>query len=107
MARVHEVLHAQIASLLYELRDLNALGLIVSITRVEASRDLRVAKVFFLCEDDRAAEVAEVLQKAAGYLHRELYKSVHMKRVPSLQFVFDNTLSQGTKMIDKLGKGLE
>ncbi len=65
---------------------------VFTITRVEVSRDLRVAKVHFSQLPDNAEAVAAstaALGRARGYLRRELGQRMPLKYLPTLEFLFD------------------
>lgn len=73
----------------------------VSITRVDVSPDLATARVHvsLLAPDDvDAAEVIEALARAAPFLHREMSKEFHMRRVPRVQFVPDSSIAEGDRI---------
>lgn len=77
----------------------------VSISAVEISRDVRVAKVFFstLRPDDDPEPVTVALQKAGGYLRSRAGKSLRMRHVPELRFAQDEGPKRGleiTQLID-------
>lgn len=80
----------------------------VTITAVDVSKDLKNAKVFFthMSDEDRAS-ASKTLDKASGYLRRELSHRLKMKSSPSLSFVYDNSVEHGaalSKLIDTVNK---
>ena len=72
----------------------------VTITAVEISPELDVAKVFFsvLGDEDRRKSTFEALRKAAPFLRTELSREVRLRRTPELRFVFDEALERGLHM---------
>lgn len=81
----------------------------VSLTAVDLSRDLGVAKVYFslLNPQDDPAPVQEGLQRASGFLRGRLGKSLEIRHVPELRFVHDDSIAHGVEMsrlIDSAGK---
>ena len=66
----------------------------VTVTGVEATPDLRHARVFVSVLGNAAAREAtmEALDKSRGYLQSRLGASLRMKRTPQLQFCYDRTL---------------
>jgi len=66
----------------------------VTVTGVEATPDLRYAKVFVSVLGNTAAREASMkaLEKSGGYLQSRLGASLRMKRTPQLQFCYDDTL---------------
>lgn len=90
--------------LLRELRDPRLRG--VHLTRVEVSRDLARARLFFrtLPGAATAAEASEGLAAAAPYVRRELGRSMHIRGAPELEFEHDLILEEGER-IDELLRG--
>ena len=79
----------------------------VTITRVTIDRELLYADVYVhaLGEDEREEEVMEALTKAAGYLRRELGKSLRLRSVPNLHFHWDPSLAHAdhiNELLDNL-----
>lgn len=77
----------------------------VSLTTVDLSRDLSVARVFFslLDPDGDPAPVLEGLQRAAGFLRGRLGRELEIRHVPELRFVHDDSIAQGfeiSRLID-------
>lgn len=81
----------------------------VSLTAVDLSRDLGVAKVYYslLNPDDDPQPVQVGLQRASGFLRGRLGKSLEIRHVPELRFVHDDSIAHGVEMsrlIDSAGK---
>jgi ribosome-binding factor A len=75
----------------------------VTITSVRISDDLRNAKIFFveMGKDECSDEVKAGLNKAAGFIRRELGKRLQLRSVPELMFVHDDSFGYGNR-IEKL-----
>lgn len=100
--RVADLIKAELADiLLKEVRD-PRIGS-VTITGVDVTDDLRFAKVFFvrMGEDAGSRELQESLQKASGFLKRELGKRLQLRYVPALTFLYDRSFEYGDR-IEKL-----
>jgi ribosome-binding factor A len=81
----------------------------VSLTAVDLSRDLGVAKVYYslLNPDDDPQPVQEGLQRASGFLRGRLGKTLEIRHVPELRFQHDDSIAHGVEMsrlIDSAGK---
>ncbi|WP_136805523.1 30S ribosome-binding factor RbfA [Desulfosediminicola flagellatus] len=65
----------------------------VSISRVEVTDDLRVARIFFtlLAGNKRAKATENSLHKAKGFMRTHLAKTLNMRYTPDLQFRYDET----------------
>ncbi len=72
----------------------------VSLTTVELSKDLGVAKVYFsLLEPDADAQpVMEGLARAAGFLRSKLGAALDIRHVPELRFVHDDSVAHAAEM---------
>jgi len=91
--------------LLLEMKDPRLQG--VTVTRVIIDRELQYADVYVhaLAEDEREEEVMDVLQKASGFLRRELGKTLRVRQVPNLQFQWDPSLAHAehiNRLLDDL-----
>ncbi len=102
--RVNHLLQQEIADLLTrELKD-PRLGVMVSITGVETSPDLRTAKVFVSIygSETESERALEALRGAAGFLRRELSARLRMKQVPALIFERDRSIERGARIAELL-----
>ncbi len=97
--RVAEQIRREVAELIRtEVKD-PRIGM-VSITDVEVTADYSQAKVFFstLAGSEHVPAVLTGLQKAAGFLRRELGKRISIHMTPQLHFVFDQSLERGADL---------
>ncbi len=100
--RVADLIKAELSDiLLKEVRD-PRIGT-VTITGVELTEDLRAAKIFFvrMGQDTSTRELQDSLQKASGFLKRELGKRLQLRYLPALTFIYDRSFEYGDK-IEKL-----
>lgn len=98
--RLNEQLKREITILVREeVRD-PRIGM-VTVTAVEASADLSVARVFVSVmgegEGDRE-ESLEGLRAAAPFIRTELGKRLHVRRVPELRFELDRSLEYAQRI---------
>ena len=107
IGRINEEIQKELASLIRNLKDPRVQDTMISITRVEATPDLRYAKVYasFL-QEDRAADAMKGLKSAAGYLRRELGRALNLRYTPELNWAQDDSITYGAKML-KLINSLE
>ncbi|HZM14763.1 MAG TPA: 30S ribosome-binding factor RbfA [Candidatus Krumholzibacteria bacterium] len=75
----------------------------VSVTGVQVSGDLAVAKVFYsvLGSETAQRQAQRGLENAAGFLRREASHHLRLRTVPELRFVHDASLERGAH-IDQL-----
>lgn len=76
----------------------------VSITDVEVSGDLTHATVFLSSLDgaEGRVEVIKVLSHAVPFLRRELAPRLGLREVPTLRFVYDESIERGARIEDLL-----
>jgi ribosome-binding factor A len=72
----------------------------VTLTGVEVTNDLAVAKVYYsLLGDAQAKSLAQRgLENSAGFLRREIGRRMHLRNAPQLRFQFDASLEQGQRI---------
>ena len=72
----------------------------VTLTSVDLSRDLSVAKVYFSTLDPYAdpAPVQEGLERASGFLRGQLGRAIKVRHVPELRFLHDDSAAIGEKI---------
>jgi ribosome-binding factor A len=96
---VREVLSARIAEGLNDPR----IGF-VTVTSVATSPDLRRARVYVSVlggESERANTLAG-LESAHGLLQQAIASELRMKRTPTLEFVFDDSIDRGMRITELL-----
>ena len=104
MERVNGLLRQEISHVLAaELRD-PRISSVVSVTHVDASADLRHAKVFVsvLGDDPEKLRTLKALKSAAGFIHRSIRRNLSLKAVPSLGFYLDESIEQGAEMLQMI-----
>jgi ribosome-binding factor A len=69
----------------------------IGITAVRVSPDLSVARVFIdpVTADTDVEVLLEGLKAASSSIRRELGRKVHLRRVPELRFLRDESIAQG------------
>jgi ribosome-binding factor A len=72
----------------------------VSLTVVELTKDLSIARIYFslLNPDDDPQAALDGLHRAAGFLRRRLGTELSVRHVPELRFVHDDSLAHGMKI---------
>ena len=102
--RVSELLRKELSWLFTKEMNDPRLPMLVSITLVEVSADLRHAKVFvsFLGDSQEKRSALEMLESATGFLRRELKPRLDLRFVPQLTFRQDNSIEQGIIMFQKI-----
>ncbi len=91
--------------LLYQVQDPRLQGL--TITEVKIDRELQHANIYVnaLGDESRQGEVMESLDKASGFLRKELSNRVSFRTVPELHFHWDPRLAHAeeiNQLLDEL-----
>jgi ribosome-binding factor A len=94
----NEILRTLNELLRFETKDPRLEG--VSLTAVDLSRDLSVARVYFSTLDPDAAPepVLEGLERAAGFLRSKLGAAIKVRHVPQLRFEHDDSAAEGARI---------
>ena len=106
--RVGEQIRRELAQLLRdEVKDPRVAD--ITLLDVRVSRDLAHAKVYYSLLDDTPERIATTqsgLEHAAGFLRRELGRRLHVRTIPELHFVFDETERKAAHLDDLIRRSL-
>jgi ribosome-binding factor A len=94
----HQVQRTLAELLQFEVKDPRVQN--VSLTSVDLSKDLGVARVYFSLLDPDAdpAAALEGLERAAGFLRGKLGKAIKARHVPELRFVHDDSAAEAVRL---------
>jgi ribosome-binding factor A len=103
--RISDLIQREIANLLRrDIRDPRLSKLVI--TDVIVTDDLHLATIYYTLLDPLTCkEVQKALEKATGFLRNELSKSLQLRYVPQLRFLYDESLIRAEKittLIDKI-----
>ncbi len=72
----------------------------VTLTGVDLSRDLSVARVYFSLLDpaDSPEPVLEALKRATGFLRTRLARALKIRHVPELRFAHDDSAEESVRI---------
>lgn len=105
--RINEELQRELSALIRTLKDPRVQQSMVSVTKVEATGDLRYAKVYIsVLDKDKSRETLKGLKSAGGFLRREIGSRLQLRYTPELVFEEDDSIAYGAKMYALL-KSLE
>ncbi|VAX36312.1 hypothetical protein MNBD_UNCLBAC01-5 [hydrothermal vent metagenome] len=97
--RINQQIKQELGNIL--LRDLSDPRLIlVTITAVKTTRDLRHARVFFSVLGDTAQieSVENGLRSASGRIRRLISKRLTFRNVPDFSFFYDKSIEEGSRI---------
>ena len=104
MGRINEEIQRELAEQIRFLKDprVSQVGM-VSIIRVDTTGDLRYARVWVSVLDKaQEKDVLKGLKSASGFLRRELGRALQLRYTPELQFIADDSISQGAHILEVL-----
>lgn len=77
----------------------------ITLSEASVSKDLSHAKIYFTVFNKDPVETAEILNNAASYLRTQIARSLSVRTVPQLHFIYDESIeyaSRLSKLIDKV-----
>ena len=102
IGRINEEVQRELAALIPTVKDPRVRGMI-SVTAVDVTQDLKFAKVYIsVLDKEDSDQVLKGLKSAAGYLRRELGRTLDLRSTPELSFVRDDSIDQGAHILDLL-----
>lgn len=104
IGRINEEIQRELSDQLRRLKDPRVSGTgMVSITRVDTTGDLRYARVYVsVLDKSQEKDVLKGLKSAAGFLRRELGRTLQLRYTPELQFIGDDSIQHGAHILEVL-----
>jgi len=103
--RIAEMIQRKLAQIIpLEVRDPRLKGF-VTISAVKVAADLGHAKVYFTILNEDKELAVSILNSAASYLRSALARSITLRTVPQLHFIYDESIEYGerlSRLIDKV-----
>ena len=99
--RINEEIQKELSALLRTVKDPRVQDIMISITRVETTPDLRYTKVYVsFLQENKADEAMKGLKSAAGFLRRQLAQNLQLRYAPEIQWALDDSITYGAKMLE-------
>ena len=100
--RVNDLIQEELSELLRRQAKDPRLSCFLTITRVDTSADLRLAKIFvsIMGSDEEKKGAMEGLASASGFLYRQMKARLSLRRMPHLDFHLDNSMELGAEILD-------
>lgn len=104
IGRVNEEIQRELAALIPTVKDPRVADAgMISVTAVEATPDLKYAKIYVSALDkDSTPQLLKGLKSASGYLRRELGRALNLRSTPELTFLRDDSIDKGAHILDML-----
>ena len=98
---INEEIQKELSSLLRTVEDPRVQDVMISITRVETTPDLRYTKVYVsFLQEDKVTDAMAGLKSAAGYLRRQLGTNLRLRYAPQIVWALDDSITYGAKMLN-------
>ena len=109
--RINGEVQRELSNIIRNLKD-PRVGIMTTVTAVEVAPDLKTCKAYIsvLGDEEAKADTMAGLKSAAGFIRRELARTVNLRNTPELRFIMDESIEYGMKMskiIDDLNKSEE
>ena len=105
MNKIEDLLHKEIANIIVTRIDNPQIKNTVTITDIKVSKDIRTAVVYFETLDKNFKKIEKIINELKPTIKYYLSKNVHLKRIPDIKFIFDDTIIKGqriNKLLDSL-----
>lgn len=101
--RITEDIKRELVHILREVKDPRVSDML-TIVKVDVSNDLSYCKVYVseVSGIEAARESVKGLKAAAGFIRKRLGASLHLRKVPELKFIADDSIEKGFELFDKL-----
>ena len=101
MDKIEDLLQREIANIVVTRIDNPDIKNTVTITDIKVSKDIRSAIVYFTTLQTDYKKIEKMMNILKPTIKFHLSKNIHLKRIPDLKFIFDDTVLKGQK-INKL-----
>ena len=107
MGRLAQDMKREVIAIIGRLKDPRLEGGLLTVTRLDVTPDLDVAKVYVsvMGHADGPKPAIEALNRAAGHVRSEVAKRMHIRKTPEFRFVADGGAAYA-QHINELIEGL-
>ncbi len=101
--RITEDIKRELVHILREVKDPRVSDML-TVVKVDVSNDLSYCKVYVseVSGMEAAKESVKGLKAASGFIRKRLGASLHLRKVPELKFIADDSIEKGFELFDKL-----
>ena len=103
VGRMSEDIKRELTDILRDIKD-PRVDRMLTVVRVDLSNDLTHCMVYVSCFEgiEKAEKSVEGLTSAAGFIKRELFHRLHMRKCPDLKFIADDSIAHSAEINQKL-----
>ena len=102
MNKIEDLLHKEIANIIVTRIDNPTIKNTVTITDIKVSKDIRNAIVYFTTLEKNYNQIEKKINQLKPTIKHYLSKNVHLKRIPDIKFIFDDTVIKGQRINELL-----
>ena len=104
--RVNNLIRQEISELLQRQIKDPRLSSFIAVTNVDTSPDLKYAKIFVSCisSQEKKQEILSALAAASGFLRNELTRRLRLRRIPELNFYWDDSIERGAHLLELIDR---
>ena len=97
---INQEIQKELSDLLRSVKDPRVQDVMISITRVETTPDLRYTKVYVsFLQENKVNDAMAGLKSAAGFLRRQLAQNLQLRYAPEIQWALDDSITYGARML--------
>ncbi len=99
--KINEEFRRELSSILRDVKD-PRLPEMVSVMKVEVTKDLKFAKAYIsvLGDEKKKKDALEGLESAQGFIKREIGFRLNLRAIPQITFVLDDSIEHGARIIE-------
>ena len=98
---INEEIQKELSALLRTVKDPRVQDVMISITRVETTPDLRYTKVYVsFLQEEKSKEAMKGLQSAGGWIRRQLGTNLKLRYSPEIVWALDDSITYGARMLN-------
>ena len=100
LTRINEEMRREISEVIRtEIKDPAVQDVMISVVAVDTTNDLKTAKVYIsVLQDNKKQEALAGLQKAQGFIRKEIARRINLRNTPELLFKLDESIERGIEM---------
>ena len=105
LGRMEEDIKREMTAIVRELKD-PRIAPMLTVVRTELSGDMSHCKVYVSCLDgiEKAKQSVKGLESAQGFIKRELFHRLKMRKCPELNFIADDSIAHSADINRKLSE---
>ncbi len=104
--RINDEMQRAMAEILRRVKDPRISEAFISVTGAEVTPDLKYAKIFYSAlgakTPEAKKEISKGLKSSAGFIRREVAKTLNLRITPELTFIEDTSITYGAHIAELL-----